>query len=65
MYVHEKDLSEVLELLRNFTLSYTVLIDDVQSAVENENPASSRAGGFEYNQYNRLSQVSLSCDRIL
>jgi hypothetical protein len=57
MYVHEKDLVAVLELLSNFTLSYTVLIGDVQSAVENENPRQSRAGGFQYNQYNTLSQV--------
>ena len=58
IYVHEADLKTVVDLLRNFTLSFTVLIDDVQKAVEKENPRSGRAGGFQYNQYNTLSQVN-------
>jgi hypothetical protein len=58
IYVYQKDLNTVLDLLQNFTLSYTVLIGDVQSAVENENPPTARAGGFQYTQYNTLSQVS-------
>ncbi|CAB3980440.1 carboxypeptidase B-like [Paramuricea clavata] len=57
IYVHEQDLSTVVDLLKKFTLNYTVLIDDVESAVVNENPPKSRAGGFQYNRYNTLSQI--------
>ena len=64
IYVHEKDLGVVFNFMQNFSLNYTVLIDDVQSAVENENPRTSRTGGFQYNQYNTLSQIHSELRRL-
>ena len=46
------------KLLHANGIVFTILIPDVQGLVDNENPPrSSRASGFDYGRYNRLSQV--------
>ncbi|XP_028414412.1 carboxypeptidase B-like isoform X2 [Dendronephthya gigantea] len=64
IYVHEANLATVFELLKNFKLSYTVLIDDVQGEVDNENPPTSRAGGFQYERYNTLSAIHAEMQKL-
>ena len=63
IYIHQQNLTALVQLLNDFGMSFSYLIDDVQDAVNKENPSTTRAGSFRYSQYNRLSSVSLTRNR--
>ena len=62
IYVHQNNLTALEQVVKGFGMSFSYLINDVQGAVDKENPATaSRDGRFRYYQYNRLSSVSWTC----
>ena len=66
IYVHQNNLTALEQVVKGFGMSFSYLINDVQGAVDKENPATaSRDGRFRYYQYNRLSSVSWTCSIVV
>ena len=63
IYIRQQNLTALVQLLNDFGMSFSYLIDDVQDAVNKENPSRTRAGRFSYSQYNSLSSVGLTRNR--
>lgn len=57
VYVHQRNLTTVEQFLKGFGISFRSMINDVQAEVDQQNRKLARAGGFRYDNYNRLSTV--------
>lgn len=58
---------DLAKLLKENGIEFTILIPDVQTLIDNENPplARSERAGFSYNRYNRLQPIEEEMKRLV